>query len=143
MVKINNMVVSNNGRKVEVRDGRVYVDGQQVNAEGKEINIEIHGGVESLNVDVCDKIFVESAVQTVSMSSGKLQVAGGVKGSVKTQSGDVSVSGDVAGDISTMSGDVKCVNAFGKIKTMSGDISKNVQATGGSGQSGRSGGSGL
>lgn len=93
------------GRSVVIANGRVIVDGKDVTGEdAKNINIEIHGDVEVLSVDICNSI-------NVTGSAGK----------IKTQSGDVHC-GEVAGSVKTMSGDVKCGNVSGDVDTMSGDI---------------------
>ena len=91
MIQINDIKVTEEGRTLEVRDGRVYIDGKQVNAEGKEIHIHVQGSLQSLKVDVCSRILVEGDAGSVSTSVGDVEVKGSVKGSVKTMSGDVTI----------------------------------------------------
>ncbi len=94
------------GRSINISNGRVTVDGQDVTgADAKIINIEIHGDVADLSADSCNTIAVTGSV-----------------GKVKTLSGDVRC-GDVAGSVQTMSGDVSCGVIGGDASTMSGDIS--------------------
>lgn len=121
MIKVNNVKVCDDCRTVEVRDGRVYIDGNLVNAEGKEITVYVQGSPDTIRIDACDKVLVEGDVQNLSTSVGNVGVRGGVNGSVKTMSGNAS-TGDVGGDVKTMSGDVTCGKVAGKVKTMSGDV---------------------
>lgn len=93
------------GNSITITNGKVIIDGKDTTPDAKEINISVDGNIEELNVDACNKVFVNGSV-----------------GDIRTQSGDVDVSGDVSGMISTMSGDVKCGNVGGKISTMSGDV---------------------
>lgn len=102
-VNVNGRVVS--GDSVTIINGRVYVGNDDVTPEDeKEINIEINGNVEKVDVDACSKLMMYGDAETVS-----------------TQSGDIEC-GDVNGPVSTMSGDVKCGNIAGNVSTMSGDI---------------------
>lgn len=102
-IVINGVVVSG-GKNIVVSNGRVVVDGQDVTPDAKDIRIEVHGSVDSLDVDACNAISVT-----------------GSAGSIKTQSGDVRC-GDVHGSVKTMSGDVHCGAVSGGVETMSGDI---------------------
>lgn len=105
-IKINGITIIG-GKNVTVRSGRVIVDGKKVETgDAKQINIEIHGGVEHISADTCDSITVN-----------------GTAGHVSTMSGDVRC-GDVSGSVKTMSGDVHCASVAGKVSTMSGDIHK-------------------
>jgi hypothetical protein len=102
-VNINGRIFS--GKSVIVKNGKVFVDGNSVAADEKEIKIEVTGNIETLTVDYCKD----------------LKVTGDVS-KVKTMSGDVTIGGEVKGDVRTMSGDVRCGNIAGKVKTMSGNI---------------------
>ena len=101
-VQGNNNVVA--GRNIQIKDGRVFVDGQEVNTEGGPIILQVEGDVERIEADVVSSIEVS-----------------GQAGSVATQAGDVHC-GDVSGGVSTMSGDVKCGAVGGGVSTMSGDV---------------------
>ncbi|MCA7889661.1 hypothetical protein LGM58_41510 [Burkholderia contaminans] len=103
-IKINGITITG-GKAVTVRGGRVIVDGKEVEVgDAKQINIEIHGGVDQVSADSCDSITVNGSAMHVSTMSGDVR-CGDVSGSVKTMSGDVHC-GSVAGDVSTMSGDI-------------------------------------
>ena len=121
MIKINNTKVVDDATSIEVKNGKVYIDGKEVNAEGKEIVIYIEGNLNSVKADVCESITVKGSVDGVKATIGDVAVQGDVRGDVKTLSGDVKC-GNVDGDVETMSGDVTCGSAAGNIKTMSGDI---------------------
>lgn len=107
MVTINGVKISGNvtGSNVVVINGKVFVNGKDVTPDTKEINIDVQGNIEKLEVDACSKITITGDVHNV-----------------KTQSGDVDISGNVNGNIQTMSGDVDCGNVSGSISTMSGDV---------------------
>jgi DUF4097 and DUF4098 domain-containing protein YvlB len=106
-ISINGMNVSGSfsGKGVVIANGKVFVDGQDVTPDSKNITIEVNGNVDKLQVDACSKITVKGSV-----------------GDIKTQSGDVNVEEDVRGSISTMSGDVDCNQVHGSVSTMSGNI---------------------
>ncbi|VVE75886.1 hypothetical protein PCA31118_05085 [Pandoraea captiosa] len=104
--KVNGITITG-GKDLNIRNGRVIVDGNEVDVgDAKQINIEIHGEVEHVDVDTCDSIVIN-----------------GSAGHVKTMSGDVRC-GDVSGSVKTMSGDVHCTSVAGNVSTMSGDIHK-------------------
>lgn len=94
------------GNNVSIINGRVMIDGKDVTSQapGPRIDIVVHGNLDSLQVDCCDKVKVDGAVGTLS-----------------TVSGDVTC-GDVDGDVSSVSGDVACGSVQGNISTVSGDI---------------------
>ena len=104
-ININGTTIVSSGRgNVVISNGRVIVDGNDVTPNAKQVNIEIQGDMQSIEVDVCDSVHVVGSV-----------------GSVKTSSGDVRC-GDVKGSIQSMSGDVTCGRVDGSVSTMSGDI---------------------
>ena len=102
MIRINGTYIGNN---LTIRDNKIIIDGKDVTVDTKEVTISIDGNVEKLEVDYCQKLFVNGEV-----------------GHIKTLSGDVEVSGEVKGSIQTMSGDVDCGNVNGSISTISGNI---------------------
>lgn len=87
-----------------VSNGRVVVDGKDVTPDAKQISIEVHGDLHSVQADACERIHVTGSV-----------------GEVRTSVGDVHC-GDVSGSVQCMSGDVACSNVAGSVTTMSGDI---------------------
>jgi len=121
MISINDTKVCNEGRTVEVRDGRVYINGAQVNVEDKVINIYVQGKLDTLKIDACAKLFVEGDVDRIHVSVGNVEIGGSVKSSIVTRMGDVT-AGDVNGSVSTMSGDIQCGKVSGSVHTKSGDV---------------------
>jgi hypothetical protein len=93
------------GNYIVVTNGKVFVNGEDVTPDSKEINISVEGNIDELKVDACKKVSVNGNV-----------------GKVKTTSGDVDITGDVNGGIQTVSGDVDCGNVAGSISTVSGDV---------------------
>lgn len=106
VVNINGRIFS--GNNVIVENGKVFIDGESIDSDEKEIKIEISGNIENLIIDYCKGINVTGDVSKL-----------------KTMSGNVSVTGNVNGDVETMSGNVKCDDIRGNVKTVSGNIKSN------------------
>ena len=105
----------------------ITINGKRMNFSGGNVSV-INGKVivDGKNVDVPDapvfNIVVEGNVGEVSGDFATVTVAGDA-GSVKTMSGDAKVDGNVNGSVSTMSGDVRVKGSIGgSVSTMSGDI---------------------
>ncbi len=119
MITINNS--SYNGKTISIVNGKVTIDGKEVNTgDSKEINISVSGNLEKLNVDYCNKIEIAGNVTEVSSTSGNVS-CGDVTSDIKTISGDVDC-GSVGGKVETVSGDVMAENISGNVKTLSGNI---------------------
>lgn len=104
-ISINGTTFTTTGRgSISISNGRVTIDGKDVTPDAKIISIEVHGDIQSISADACEKITMT-----------------GSAGSVRTQSGDVEC-GPVSGSVSTMSGDVRCGGISGSVSTMSGDV---------------------
>lgn len=104
-VVINGVEYQAGGSLVVVRRGsKVFVNDQEVVTESKEIKIEVHGNLETIDADACHSITVNGTVGSVKTLSGSVR-CGDVTGNVSTMSGTVS-SGKIGGNVSTMSGDV-------------------------------------
>ncbi|WP_407305814.1 hypothetical protein [Acinetobacter sp.] len=102
-VNINGAYIS--GSNIFIRGNKIMVDGQDHTPDAKIINIEVHGNIQALNVDACEKVTVHGSAGSVITISGDVVIGGNVTGGVRTVSGDVNC-GDVHGDIDTVSGDV-------------------------------------
>lgn len=108
-IVINGITVAN-GSSVNIINGRVIVDGQEIAMTGKLADAKVFNIVVEGNVDRVDGSFANVEVK-------------GSAGAVKTMSGDITVHGDVNGGAETMSGDVKVKGSIqGNVKTVSGDI---------------------
>ncbi len=93
------------GNNISVINNKVFIDGQDQTPDSKTINISIEGNVETLKVDVCDKVVINGNV-----------------GSASSVSGDIDIQGDVLGGVTSVSGDIKCGTIGGSVSTVSGDI---------------------
>jgi hypothetical protein len=104
---INGTTINTSSRgNLVISNGRVVVDGKDVTPEARQITIEVHGDLHTIDADACDHIHVTGSV-----------------GQVKATSGDVRC-GDVSGSVQCMSGDVCCGHVAGSVSTMSGDINR-------------------
>jgi hypothetical protein len=105
-IQINGVTIQASGN-IEVKNGRVYVNGKEVTGDfvqGKEIKIEVTGNVEKIRVD-----------------AGDIKINGNAE-YVTSTSGDIRVSGNVNGNASTVSGDITCNKIGGNATTVSGDL---------------------
>lgn len=90
---------------MNLSDGRVFMDGQDVTPQGEPlVSIEISGDVQSLVVDAADAITINGNVGSVETMSGSVK-AGKILGAVSTMSGSVTAD-TIAGSCSSMSGKV-------------------------------------
>ncbi len=104
-VTINGKTFTSNGGSISIINNKIYIDNKDVTPDSKEINIQVTGNVDKLEVDSCLKVSVTGDVHNV-----------------KTVSGIVDVGGKVTGDINTISGSVRCGNVGGNISTISGSV---------------------
>lgn len=119
-VTINGVTITAQG-SITVVNNRVFVNGQDVTPDAKQITIQVTGDVPQLTVDACHLLTVTGNVGSLKSTSGDVQVQGLVQQSVTTVSGDVECA-DVGGGVSTTSGDVSCGSVQGRVSTISGDI---------------------
>lgn len=84
-------VVSNNGT-ISIKDGKIYVNGQERSSCGKSAD------------DISLAVYVEGNVNSLRTDNAPI----GVKGSV--------------GDINTVNGNVKCANVSGYVNSVNGNI---------------------
>jgi hypothetical protein len=95
---------SYSGNNIVVNNGKVVIDGKNVTPDTKEININVDGNIESIEVDSCNKFIVNGNVTKLSSISGDIKCK------------------DVHGGVNTISGDVECGKVGGNVSTISGDI---------------------
>jgi hypothetical protein len=98
----------------------VMVDGVPAFADDVQINIEINGDVDSIELGA-GKITCANVHNGIKTISGDVACED-VHGNITTTSGDVD-SNDVAGNVTTVSGDVDAGVIAGNCSTISGDIS--------------------
>jgi hypothetical protein len=115
------------GNNIQIKNNKIFVDGEEVNPDDKAkvINISINGMVNNVTIDHCHDVEIDGNVDSVNTSSGDISISGSAS-AIYNNSGDVLVSGDIHGEVITTSGDVKCKNIVGDIKTVSGDIIKRI-----------------
>jgi len=116
---INGVTITASGN-ISVINNRVFVNGEDVTPDAKQITIQVTGDVSQLTVDACQLVTVNGNVGSLKTSSGDVK-AENITQSVTTTSGDVEC-GDVGGSVSTTSGDVECGAVQGRVSTVSGDI---------------------
>lgn len=140
-LKSSNVITVNgqkfSGTSLEIVGGKIWIDGKEVNASDKNIQIKVEGNIDNLQVDSCEKIEIAGNVDSLSLTSGSIKcnnvtcgidtTSGDINcadifGDIRTTSGNVECAGNVDGSIETLSGDVDCGNVSGKISTMSGNI---------------------
>jgi cytoskeletal protein CcmA (bactofilin family) len=97
-----------NGRNIQICNGKVIIDGVTVADSSTSTigDITIEGNVESLNIDMVQKVIVKGSVKSLESSQGDVYVEGSVEGSIESSMGDISVKGDVKGNCKTSMGDI-------------------------------------
>ncbi|WP_244814885.1 hypothetical protein [Caballeronia sp. Lep1P3] len=86
-ITINGRTVT--GERVTVRGNRVTVDGEDVGTgDAPRVTIEIHGNVESIQAESCERLAVHGQVGDVSVVSGNVNCCD-IAGKVSTTSGNV------------------------------------------------------
>ena len=111
------------GSNVKIKNNIVFVDGEEVKSDSKQITININGNVDNFYVDHANTIHVDGNVNTLKTTSGDV-TCNNVNLGVTTTSGDVECE-DINGNVKTTSGDVKAKTITGLVTTVSGDIRKN------------------
>lgn len=112
-----------NSKSVVIKNGRVWIDGQEVGAAEKVINVNITGDVDKIDVDYCNQLTVTGNCNSLSTVSGDVKVEGDIAKNVETTSGDVRAR-EIGGNVKTISGDVVASKINGSVNTVSGDIEK-------------------
>lgn len=105
-IQINGKTIISNGGSISISNGKITIDGKIVDFEdAKEINIEINGSLDALDVDSCNKINISGSCV-----------------SVKTHNGSVDIGGNVTQDVTTHNGNIECGNVGGNVSTRNGNI---------------------
>lgn len=108
-IKINGSFfsVSNSGNiSISQNWNEIIINGKKVETSDKIINIEINWDLTSLDVDCCNNITTNNALN-ITTSSGNVNVKWKVTWRVRSTSGDIEVGGDIGGGAETVSWDVK------------------------------------
>lgn len=108
------------GRNVSIVNGVIKVDGKEIGAPEKTVNVEIHGNIELLQCEGCHSIKIDGDVGTIDGGSSSINCSL-VKGDVSAGSGTISCS-VIAGNVTAGSGSIKSETIKGNVKTGSGKI---------------------
>jgi hypothetical protein len=108
------------GDNISVVNGKVFIDGNDVTLDAREIHISVQGDVQSIDVGTCNDFEVIGNVGKVRTGSGDLK-CDNITGGVQTGSGGVECD-SINGDVQTGSGDVSATTITGSVKTGSGHI---------------------
>ncbi len=111
------------GRNIQVRNGKIIVDGVDITPDAKTITVEIHGNVDRLESGACQSTTVNGNVGDINGGSGNIH-CGAVTGNVSSGSGKVTCV-SIKGNVSTGSGSVNAQTISGSVKTGSGNIKTN------------------
>jgi hypothetical protein len=113
------------GRTVEMRGGRIIVDGRDVNEDEPEEQTDAEGRKTKVVYRTCTLQVVGHVDGDIRGGSADITVNGSVRGSIKTASGNVAIRrGSVGGDASSMSGNVEVGgDCGGRPSSMSGNVS--------------------
>lgn len=96
------------GSSVEQRNGRTFVDGQDVTDQVgvvAQIIVIVQGNVDKVEAQGCGEV-------TITGDAGK----------VKASAGNVRVSGNVGGNVESSAGNIHCGVVNGSVKTSAGNI---------------------
>lgn len=139
-ITVNGVTIQTNAKNISVINGRVILDGKEVELSDKIISITVNGDIESINADALNEINVSGSVKgdiqtgsgnvscggvggSVSLSSGSIRVLGSVGDRASSQSGSISYGGDIKGNVSNVSGNISDGGSVkGSCRTMSGNI---------------------
>jgi hypothetical protein len=105
---INGSIVNSsfgNYSNVVISNGKVIIDGKDLTPESKEINIQITGDVQKIEIDNCNQLKINGKCNTVSSHNGNIEIEGDVLNSVSTHNGNVSCK-NIAGSVSTKNGNI-------------------------------------
>lgn len=122
-IRINGVSIAG-GRNVVISNGKVIVDGKDVTpGDEKQINIEVTGDVDTIEVDTCEKISVTGNTGRITTSQGDINVGGDVHGDAKTSQGSIEVEGSVGGNVKTSQGSIRVRGAVsGNATTSMGNV---------------------
>jgi hypothetical protein len=124
LTKSNRMTTVNektySGKKVNLMNGKVIIDGIDCTPPDSVISITVSGNVETLTVERANQILVQGTVGELNSGSGDIECSD-ILGSCKTGSGNITCK-SIAQGATTGSGDISANSITGNLKTGSGDI---------------------
>jgi len=102
-LRVNGEVVV--GKSIEIRDGRIYADGNLRGEIEREISVVVEGPCESLKASAC-VVTAKGNVGNLAVSSGSPTIEGDVLGDVEVRAGTITIGGDVGGNAKALAGTV-------------------------------------
>ena len=105
---INGSIVNShigNCNNVVISNGKVIIDSKDLTPDAKEINIQITGDVQKVEIDNCNQLKINGKCNTVSSHNGNVEIEGDVLNSVSTHNGNVRCN-NIAGSVSTRNGSI-------------------------------------
>lgn len=129
LIKCNGKEIGKNVKQISFGNNNqtIIMDSQSYVLEGKEINIEITGNVESLDSGSGNVTVYGSVGNKLRTGSGDVTINESVTGDITTGSGDVNIGKELQGNVKTGSGDLKCAIHNGSFQSGSGSIKvKNI-----------------
>ena len=108
------------GNNITVKNNKVFIGGKDMTPDSKEININVEGNIQDLDIDYCNNLNITGDASTIRSGSGNV-TCNDVHNGVQTGSGDVECN-IINGYVQTGSGDVNAQTITGSVKTGSGDI---------------------
>jgi hypothetical protein len=108
IMKMKEVVIDTSMQRVEIKNGRLYIDGKAVSSEGNMFAIErmVVKGNSNLIVTDNSPVTVTGDVVSVTTKNGKVNIKGNVSGNIKVDNGNVVVSG-TSGDCFVTNGSAK------------------------------------
>ena len=121
-ITINGITYTGKSCKID-NDGNIVIDGVIKDViKGYNVKVEINGNVNSITTSSGDIDILGSVNTSLSTSSGEIKIEKGVNGNVSSNSGDIEVNGN-ANNIKTTSGEIKIKGEVnGYIETSSGNV---------------------
>jgi hypothetical protein len=108
IMKMKEVVIDTSLQRVEIKNGRLYIDGSAVSSEGNMFVIErmvVKGNSNLIKTDN-SPVTVTGDVVSVTTQNGKVNIKGNVSGNIKVDNGNVVVSG-TSGDCFVTNGSAK------------------------------------
>lgn len=108
IMKMKEVVIDTSMQRVEIKNGRLYIDGTAVSSEGNMFSIErmvVKGNSNLISTDN-SPVTVTGDVVSVTTKNGKVNIKGNVSGNIKVDNGNVVVSG-TSGDCFVTNGSAK------------------------------------
>lgn len=128
ITKMKEVVIDTSLQQVEIKNGRLYIDGSAVSSEGNMFVIErmvVKGNSNLIKTDN-SPVTVTGDVVSVTTKNGKVNIKGNVSGHIKVENGNVVVTG-TSGDVFVSNGSAKSESTRKKKEEPKPEIAPEVQ----------------